>query len=523
MRGTPPALQPPSLAEFAPPSPPPPGAVEAAMLFAPEPPPPPPPDPAALEKFLQTEGRYSPREARAIAAAPAAERGTLPLPPPGFGARPAPRGGRPAPSKLDAYLASQYGPDVTPPKEPLGIPETSAERSTQYQLDEAELENAQSLFDAQERAREDIQAAQQKQLAAQEAADAAAQEQARQRTEHLRSMEARFEALADAAANEPIDSNRLWNDKSTGEKVLSFLALGLAGGAVGGAEGAQWALSRLDTEVQRDIDEQKANKGLLQNRMAAQESLVGMARARFASEAEQDAAMREILYRRAAVELEKSSAFAQRPERQEAFQALRDGIEQRQLGFQQARRLASDHFEMQRRAAMAGGGPPDPLKLLRREAEAVKLQRQIAGEEPGDIELQVPGLGKARSKMDAKEMRELQANYLETRRNLAKARDILAAGASRGVGALGYGTEEYHAADSLTNQIVTGIAKSYGGIITESDRESARREFPDLTAYGRGAEARLDAAERKLENRHRALIQAKIIGGKAPITVSREP
>ncbi len=118
-------------------------------------------------------------------------------------------------------------------------------------------------------------------------------------------------------------------------------------------------------------------------------------------------------------------------------------------------------------------------------------------------------------------MRAAKAKYDADMRNIAKARKILNSGPGRAAGAFGYGTKEYHDAEALENQIIQGIAKGYGGVVTDSDRESARKEFPSLTRIGKGGLTRLDAAERKLKNMWQAQVSAKIKGKKSTVTVKK--
>jgi len=459
-----------------------------------QPPPQQPPPTDAFRAFLEQEGGYAPKEATAIVAAPPQARAAEPLPPPGFSRPVARSNGRPAPSKLDRYLRDQYA----PPKEPLGVPMTGEERSTQVQLDEAQLENAQDMFDAQEASRAAMVDAQQRQLAAQEAADLAAQERERQRLAHLQSMEAKFAELSNSVANEPIDSGRLWNSQSTGDKILAYIALGLAGGAVGGAEGAKWATDQLGVAIQRDIDEQKANKALQQSKLAAEESLIGMARQRFASEAEQDAAMREIMYRRAGVELERSAEFAQRPERQAAFNAMRDGIEQGMLNAQQERRLQSDQYELRRRALLAAASArPDPRKQriasLKLDLEEKQLRGQLSGDAPP---LDPKTAAKQAAKTDA-DIRAADAAYdaavssAENYRTKAKAYELT-------------DRKKAHAARQAWDTAATAYQAEYLGK-SDSDRQVAEAKFPEpgVTTTDEEIDAAANALVREAEAKRR--------------------
>ena len=67
--------------------------------------------------------------------------------------------------------------------------------------------------------------------------------------------QAKLDAMGEEYAGLKIDSNRFWADKSTGEKILAGLAIGLGG--YGG--GPNVALENFQRAIDRDIEIQKAN------------------------------------------------------------------------------------------------------------------------------------------------------------------------------------------------------------------------------------------------------------------------
>lgn len=67
-----------------------------------------------------------------------------------------------------------------------------------------------------------------------------------------------IDAFRNAGAQEKIDPNRVWNNMSTGNKILATIGI-ILGGAGGGASGRNMALDVLDGAIDRDIKAQQAN------------------------------------------------------------------------------------------------------------------------------------------------------------------------------------------------------------------------------------------------------------------------
>lgn len=402
------------------------------------------------------------------------------------------------------WLAQEMGPtERFYGRDPIGKPVTQPENAAYRSLEEEQLAQTRERHEAESQA---IQAGARAEVAAVERGQIVDAELARrelERQNNLAAMERSYQEMVAEAEAEPIDSGRLWNSQSTGEKIVSKLALFIGTIGAGVAGQPNLIFNKMEADIDRDIDAQKQNRAFKLHALAAKGSLYGMARDRFGSEQAVDAAMRETAWRKIDTQLKNFHAVAQDPARKAAIEQLMAETETKIVDSERQRRLLNDADTIARMRAAAASSPAARL------AKAEKSP------------LFVPGVGMARTEIDAKEMREELANYLTAKKNFSRARE-LGQGFDRGVGAFGYGTDDYHQADALSQQLITQIAKSYGGVITDADREAAKKEIPDLTAYGKGWESRLEAAERKLETNFRSRVRSKIQNASAEPEVVKE-
>lgn len=414
------------------------------------------------------------------------------IPKPGTIKKPGKAGPPAGPAKwLTEYMGAEGLSEHKPPKEPLAKPVTAPEESAFRALGDEQIDLAREQGDAERQA---VLAGARAELAAverQELVDAEMAKRELERTQQLQKFENDYRDMLAETDSEPIDSDRLWNQKSTGEKFASKMLLFISTLASGTTGQPNVLLSKMEADMDRDFAAQKANKAFKMNKLAAQGSLYDMARNRFSSESAVDASMREAAWRKIQAQAKNFMTIASDPARKAAAEQLVNAVETKVTDAERQRRLANE---------------TDTVARMRAAAAAAGAGRAREGSAKF-----VPGLGLARTEKDATDMREELANYLAAKRNFSRARQ-LGKSFSSGAGAFGVGTDEYHEADSLTQQLVTQVAKSYGGVITDADRDAASKEVPSLTSYGRGWETRLDAAERKLENNFRSRSEAKIAG-----------
>lgn len=344
-------------------------------------------DPALIAQ----SGASGPGNLPAAAPAPApmaASQGVAPAPRPGpttlpeTTVRAAPRKPGPADDGIPDWLQKEMGPAETYfGRDPLAKPVTQAENAAYRDLESAQLEGTREQAEAEAQA---IQAGARAELAAVERGQLVDAELARrelERQNNLAALERGYaEMLAEAQA-EPIDSERLWNNKSTGEKVLSKIALFIGTIGAGAATGNPMLIAnKLDADIERDIQAQKANQAFKLHALAAKGTLYGMARERFQSEHAVDAAMRETAWRKIGAELNAFQARAQDPARKAAIQRLVDATESRILDAERQRRLLNETDTVKRlQAQMAGraAGKPPPRNEAKDLIEGLSTQDGI--------------------------------------------------------------------------------------------------------------------------------------------------
>jgi hypothetical protein len=101
------------------------------------------------------------------------------------------------------------------------------------------------------------------------------EETARQQREQdaINERQAKLDAISEEYSGMNLDSNRFWNNKSTGDKILAAIAIGL--GAMGQAQsgGENQALNIIQGAIDRDIEDQKHNIAKAGNNVATQKGL----------------------------------------------------------------------------------------------------------------------------------------------------------------------------------------------------------------------------------------------------------
>jgi hypothetical protein len=353
----------------------------------------------------------------------------------------------------------------------------------------------------------------------------------RDRAAQLQKYEQSYRAFSDeAAAQSKIDPDRYWANKSTGDKVMSKLAiaLGALGSAITGQPNIAWEQIKL--EIDNDILAQRENAQMLGRRAEQERTIYQMAQERFGDERLAELAALEEAYRQTDRNLEVFAESARTEERKAQLDALRAEVQKSAVEAHAERELAQQDkiaiSEAQRfdpvRYVQSGG---DPLKQLKYTLDLVNtskaLQKATSPEQAVDPshKLYVPGLGYARTHQDAQSMRELQANFEETMGSFDEMEKMLGQ-----KGRLVPFSATRASADSLQAQVQTGIAKSYGGIITESDLKAAARESPSITStdIAGGEAARLKRAREKFIRRYEAHIKSKVTA-QPPENVGPEP
>lgn len=377
----------------------------------------------------------------------------------------APEGG--TPRTAEEIAAAAKGDPGLRPHTP-GVPETPDEAIAANEIADEQFKAATGQAEAGEQATQDVLAKHKEQLDQQAEIDAENAKRQADRFADLEKAETSYRSLADAVQNEPIDSARLWNNKTTGEKVLSKLAifLGTLGSGLAGTPNVVW--ESMQADIDRDIDAQKSNKALQQSRLAAEGTLFGMAKDRFQDEAMADASMREAAYGRMARELEHFEQTARTPERKQAIAGLRAVAEEKYMAAQQARRMRTDAYVLEqerlRRAAMAR---PDPLaaEVKRSGQKRQILENTAAGAKAGR---EIEGGGAA---VDPKVARKAEADY---QANLAAINEYERTNKNLG---LTSSLRDRDKAEFAQRQVATAYQNEFLGK-SEEDARIAQKTFP---------------------------------------------
>ena len=175
----------------------------------------------------------------------------------------------------------------------------------------------------------------------------------------LKARQEHADALAEEASHYGVDSNRLWNNKSTGAKIGAILAMSL--GAFGKNNDA---LDMFNTAKQQDIDEQKHNIALMGEHAAAAKGLVGLAQSRFGDERQAEQAAHIAYIEAAKVRLQQMAAADKSVEATDNYQRMMTGLDE-QLAERKKELLAYTpaHY------AGGGGDQIDKKRLQNRIAE----------------------------------------------------------------------------------------------------------------------------------------------------------
>lgn len=282
------------------------------------------------------------------------------------------------PDWLQQY-ATQEGikpePPETDPHLP-GAPETPNEQAARRQLQGETFAGVEDQYEAQKYAHEATMRAQQAAEDARQRIDLENRQREQERINKMRERESAFRQMADAAQKEPIDSNRIWNQASTGEKIMQRLAVFL--GTLGTAQGGpNFAMQKIEADIDRDIAAQKANKESKFKRLADEATLYDMASKTFEDESSVEAAARESAYRKVAQQLDFFGQHVQDPARRAAVDQMKRELDAKILDTEQQRRRANEVYVMQWEAAQ---------EKARAEALAAKKPKPFGKEASSELE-----------------------------------------------------------------------------------------------------------------------------------------
>lgn len=268
-------------------------------------------------------------------------------------------GGQPAAQNGGKVVPGEWVPRTMQVQKGEEIPEATKLRYDRAgAMENNALEDQKTL--AKDRAAQELAVAQgQQQAAVEHEADqrrsAAEQKAAMQRYQD------RYEQMADRIAQQRVDPDKFWADKSQSDRIGIAVAQGV--GAMVGAylgTGKNDPGDAIDKAVNRNIEAQKANMEAGRAGLDAQHNLIGMVRANFDRQDQQDAATRALAYKAVEAKMATIATQFKGPEQQAAFQKLQADVERKRADTErQLAQATADHVVVSQQYAPAHvvGGP----------------------------------------------------------------------------------------------------------------------------------------------------------------------
>lgn len=268
----------------------------------------------------------------------------------------------------------------------------------------------------------------------------------------------KFNELATEIKSAKVDPNHYWAEKSTGDKVMAAIGVGL--GAIGAAltgSGQNAALHIIQTAIDRDIDAQKANLSKKGQDLQNQGTLIAMTRAKFGDARQAEAAARAIAIEGAQVRIQQIAAKYSAPEMKANAEKLMGELEveknKAMMAFQQ---IADQNAAMKQ---LSQGGPIDATNL------------------PEDVRKRyVPGVGLALTEQDAKDVKTTKDSVDKMGSAVNKLIEIRKS--------IGSGTLFDRKTVAEAKQLATDVLLQYKniaqlGVMSKSDQELLDRIIPE--------------------------------------------
>ena len=265
---------------------------------------------------------------------------------------------------------------------PLDAENEAAQREAEASGAGAQQRAGEAEIEAGSNARIDAALAAQKKQDARDLAMADIEDKRKRLDAREQDYRAMSEELAQRSSEKPFDANRYWANKSVGDKIMSriALALGAAGSALTGAP--NFAFQEMQSEVEHDIDEQKAEHDARVEAAGTKAKLAGSlydeAKARFSDDREARMAALQSAWQSIDDELARFNDGNLDPVRQAKLDAMRAQTQQQIAQAQDARRRTSEdvitetqRFDPKRTVQVGGGMPLEKALELAAKAEKV--------------------------------------------------------------------------------------------------------------------------------------------------------
>lgn len=234
------------------------------------------------------------------------------------------------------------------------------------------------------------------------------------------------QAAIDDAANQKVDSNRVWSNMGTAGKIGAAIAIGLSavGQAYQGAAGVSapnLALQVIEGAINRDIEEQKANIIIKRENAQSQGSLLNTMRGQLGDLQQAQLASEATMYRMAGLQVQRIAAQSKDKAAQAAGQELFGKINERelQLRSQLQEQIAKSpaYSAALERAALTGQINPAQLDKEQK-ARLVPVAVLHQGKDGETKPMIVATGGFAADEVEARELRDRTTGYVALRNTL---------------------------------------------------------------------------------------------------------
>lgn len=158
------------------------------------------------------------------------------------------------------------------------------------------------------------------------------QENENSKQAYLETQTQKYQDLRDKYLSTEIDPNRMWNNKSTQNKIFSAIAIGL--GALGGSlDGSHQndALGIIKDQINRDLDAQKLELEKRGKGIEYQGNLLGQLRAQFSDQRTAESAFRQMGLENAKLQLDQISQKYKAPQLQGQLEQFQGQLQQEMI------------------------------------------------------------------------------------------------------------------------------------------------------------------------------------------------
>jgi len=297
------------------------------------------------------------------------------------------------------------------------------------------------------------------------------------------------EQLRDDLKTKKVDPDRYFSEKSTAAQIglVVSAAIGGFGAAMLGQNNP--ALGIIQDAIDKDIDAQKAEIELAKQGIVEADNEMAKMIQLYGSPEQAEANLR--VAQMQAVE-EKARAFALESQSEQAMANFEVFKAELDRGMADTLQQWDDRTQgmvveqWQHQPARAGGyAAPDLEKVAKALATQRKIKENLVhlGLNPELSDQYVPGYGIIRSRRGYEGVLEFEQDFNKVMMAANESEKLVRdSNWSRGAGAFGFGTDEYQRARILEARMRIGEAKSYGGVMTDNDYETAGKTQPNLTA-----------------------------------------